>query len=327
MASRKAGPVRRLLLLVLIAVCAAQAQEPLTRVAFGSCNRHDLPQPLWEPIVAWRPQLWIWLGDNVYGDTEDMTVLAEKWRAQKEQPGYARLRTAARVLGTWDDHDYGVNNGDRLYPKRAESQALLLDFLDEPAASPRRMREGVYASETFGPPGRRVMVILLDVRYHREAPGAEATILGEAQWTWLEHALATSDAQVHLIASGTQILPAEHRYEKWADYPRDRARLLDLLRRLRPPGVVFLSGDRHIGEISRRREDGLDLLEITSSGLTHFFKKFPGEPNRLRFGAPLAALHFGTLEIDWSAATLEVALRDAEGKVFESAKLAFGARP
>lgn len=293
-------------------------EAPITRVAFGSCNRHDLPQPLWGPILAWKPQIWIWLGDNIYGDTTDMELLAAKWRAQKEQADYARLRAGARVLGTWDDHDYGVNDGGRDFAAREASQARFLDFLDEPADSPRRRQAGVYAAESFGPPGRRLVVILLDVRFHRDAPGTDGTILGEEQWAWLERTLAASDAQVHLIASGTQILPAEHRFEKWADYPRDRARLLELLRRCRTPGVALLSGDRHIGEISRLREPGLDVVEITSSGLTHFYRNFRGEPNRLRVGGPLAALHYGTVEIDWAAGALVAALRDADGKVAES---------
>lgn len=301
-------------------------EAPITRVAFGSCNRHDLPQPLWGPILAWKPQIWIWLGDNIYGDTTDMELLAAKWRAQKEQPDYARLRAGARVLGTWDDHDYGVNDGGRDFAAREASQARFLDFLDEPANSSRRRQAGVYAVETFGPPGRRVAVILLDVRYHRDAPGTDGTILGEEQWAWLERTLAASDAQVHLIASGTQILPTEHRFEKWADYPRDRARLLELLRRCRTPGVVLLSGDRHVGEISRLREPGLDVVEITSSGLTHFYRNFQGEPNRLRVGGPLAALHYGTVEIDWTAGVLVAALRDADGGVAASESVTLAAR-
>ncbi len=40
--------------------------EPITRLAFGSCNKVERPQPAWKPIRAWHPHLWIWLGDIVY---------------------------------------------------------------------------------------------------------------------------------------------------------------------------------------------------------------------------------------------------------------------
>lgn len=47
-------------------------------------------------------------------------------------------------VGTWDDHDYGVNDGDSSYVDKRESQRLLLDFLDEHRDSPRHHRDGVY---------------------------------------------------------------------------------------------------------------------------------------------------------------------------------------
>ncbi len=303
-------------------IWAEESADPaLTRIAFGSCNRQTLEQPLWEPIIGWRPQLWIWLGDNIYGDSDDPAVLAAKWDQQKTHPGYSRLRDQADVIGTWDDHDYGINNGGKNFAIKADAQRLLLDFLDEPADSPRRKREGVYASTIYGPPGRQVSVILLDVRYFRDAPRTDGDILGEAQWKWLEETLAASQAQVHLIASGTQILPAEHRYEKWTDYPASRDRLLALLARLQTPGVVLLSGDRHFAEISRLDDPRLPgpLFEVTSSGLTHVWKDFPGEPNRLRVGEVFADLHFGTIEVDWSTRQIGLQIRDQSGEVVREA--------
>lgn len=308
------------LLVLPFGVMAGEAAGEITRVAFGSCNKHDLPQPLWRPIIAWKPQVWIWLGDSIYGDTTDMAVLAAKWRAQKAQPDYARLRTSGiKVLGIWDDHDYGANNAGRAYPRKRESQALLLDFLDEPVGSARRAREGIYDVVRLGVPGRDVNIILLDGRTFRDAPGPDGDLLGAEQWRWLEHTLADSPARLTLIASGSQVLPREHAYEKWADYPKSRERLLALLDRARLPAVVFLSGDRHFGEISRLDQGGgISLLEVTSSGMTHVTKRNPSqEPNSLRVGTAQARLNFGTLEIDWQRGLLTAALRGEAGEVLE----------
>ena len=288
----------------------------LQRIAFGSCNRQDLPQPLWAPIAADDPDLWIWLGDNIYGDTDDMSVLAAKYTQQRANAGYRDLLARVPVIGTWDDHDYGRNNAGREYPYRAASQQVFLDFLDVPQASPRRTREGVYASHTYGPAGQRVKVILLDVRYHREYPGATADVLGEAQWAWLEAELRNSDAQVNLVASGIQFVPEEHRFEKWANFPQARARLFSLIRDSGAPGVVLLSGDRHFAEISRI--DGAaayPLYEVTSSGLTHSWTDVV-EANRFRVGELYPHLHYGMMEIEWAPAPrLRLQIRDRDGVV------------
>jgi alkaline phosphatase D len=313
-----AGTFRRLSALTIFfcltaALCVAEA--PLERVAMGSCNRQNEPQPLWEPILDFRPQLWIWLGDNIYGDTSDMDELARKYDQQKANPGYRKLLEAVPVVGLWDDHDYGTNDSGFNFRRKRESQKLFLDFLDEPTDSPRRDHEGIYDSRSFGPEGKKVRVILLDVRFWRPPPRSGGDILGEAQWRWLDKTLRESDAQIHLICSGTQFLPTEHRWEKWNDYPDSRRRLLKLLAEVRPSGTVLLSGDRHFSEIMRAPNPfgGPDLHELTSSGLTHFWENFPNEKNSLRLGEPFVDLSFGTLEIDWDTRSIGLAIRNAAG--------------
>ncbi len=289
----------------------------LSRVAFGSCSFSNRPQPLWDPILATDPQLWVWMGDNIYGDSENVQILRAKYRAASENEGYRRLVARVPVVGTWDDHDYGLGNGGKEYPSRIGSQGALLDFLGEPRGSPRRRQEGVYASYTFGSPPKQVRVILLDVRYHRDPPGPEGDILGDAQWKWLEGELRRSNAQVHLIGSGFQVLPVDHRFEKWADFPLARARLLRLIADSRVPGVILLSGDRHLGEISMLETEPLEypLFEVTSSGMTHFVTRPDGEPNRFRTGPLFTGLNFGVVEIEWENPTplIRLQIRGEDG--------------
>ena len=291
----------------------------ITRIAFGSCSKEDRDQPIWEAIVRSRPDLWIWLGDIVYADTEDMEVMRRKYGMQKQRPGYQLLLRSCPVIGVWDDHDYGRNNAGKDYPKKAESQQILLDFLDEPEDSPRRSRKGVYAAYTWGPPGRQVKAILLDTRYHRDPPGEKGDVLGPGQWSWLEQELRNSDAQVHLIGSSIQVLAEDHRFEKWANFPQSRERLLQLIGRTRARGVVFLSGDRHIAEISMMDHPAIDypLHDLTSSGMTHSYASLRNEPNRHRLGTFFNQLNFGFFEIDWLPHLVAVRLqvRDNQGSV------------
>ncbi len=299
------------------------------RIAFGSCSRNDLPQPLWPAILECRPDLWIWTGDSIYGDSPDSAVLRAKYAAQKKMEGYRRLASAARVIGTWDDHDYGENNAGREFSAKEQSQAAFLDFLDEPPDSPRRKQAGVYAGYDFGSGDRRVKVILLDCRYHRDAPGPEADILGEAQWKWLAEELHGSTARVNLIVSGIQVIPTEHRFEKWAQFPAARQRLFALLQSSEARGVIFLSGDRHQAEISRTTVAGTPLYDVTSSGLTHVSPGNENEPNRFRVAGPVAELNFGLLTLDWETdpATVQIEVRGVGQKVLLAEKVMLDSRP
>jgi alkaline phosphatase D len=314
---------------------AEDAGPALERIAFGSCNREYKPQPLWKPIRECKPDLWVWLGDIVYGSANNLTDLARRYQAEKEQPDYKSLREQCRVLGTWDDNDYGVSEGGKENRNKVESQRLLLDFLDEPLESLRRKQAGVFASYTFGPPGRRVKIILLDGRYHRERPGATADMLGSEQWQWLEQQLTGSDADVHLIGSGIQVIASQHLYEKWADFPRARQRLFDLVARSRARNVIFLSGDRHLGEISRLNDPRISqpLYDITSSGMTHhaqdnFFYSFSHEVNQFRRGQNFVGLNFGLIQFNWDAvpptATLQIRDADNAVRIEEKISLATG---
>src|SRR5262249_8359183 len=173
-------------------------------------------------------------------------------------PGWQKLKQTCPVYATWDDHDYGENDAGAEYPRKVESQKLFLDFFGEPADSPRRKREGVYDARVFGPADQRVQVILLDTRYFRgplkkkakSAPSEgpyvpntdkTSTMLGEAQWKWLEEQLRVP-ARVRLLVSSIQVVAEDHGHEKWANLPHERERLFKLLKDTRAAGVVLLSG-------------------------------------------------------------------------------------
>ncbi|HEV3409320.1 MAG TPA: alkaline phosphatase D family protein, partial [Chthoniobacterales bacterium] len=146
--------MHRALALLIVALAVSRAvpasEAPLKRVAFGSCTREYKPQPLWKAIITAQPDVWIWLGDIVYGEADNLEDLARRYRTLKEHPDYTALRGQAKVLGIWDDHDYGTTDGGSDNPRKRDVQKLLLDFLDEPADSPRRTQQGVYAAYTFG---------------------------------------------------------------------------------------------------------------------------------------------------------------------------------
>lgn len=322
--------VIRVAALLSLGMGPALASGSVTRIAFGSCAHQDRPAPIFEAIVESAPDVFIWMGDNVYADTLDPEKMARDYKRQFSRPAYQKLRAGARILGTWDDHDFGANDAGREFPGKDFAQPLLLDFLEVPTDDPRREREGVYAAETLGEGDQSIKVILLDTRYFRESPGPDADILGEAQWQWLERELVGSTAAIHLLVSSIQVLPTEHRFEKWANFPQARERLLALLSREDVPPVLILSGDRHMAEISREAlapmgESTRQLIEVTSSSLTNPSGGSATEPNRRRLGLPYRPVNFGLLTVDWNGPqpVVVAAIHDVDGKVVRAMTVAF----
>ena len=313
------------LLFVLGQVVSIQAQDKrLDRMAFGSCNRQDAPQPLWKPILADRPDLWIWMGDNIYGDSPVMDTLRAKYERQNAVVEYQLLKASTPIIGVWDDHDYGINDGGKYFAQKKESRDLMFDFLDVPAGSPDRQREGGYSAYTFGEGDQQVKVILLDGRYFRDSLSrvdrvyqinARGQILGDAQWKWLENELRTSTSRINFIVSGIQILPTEHAYEKWANFPQERERLLNLIARSGVQNPILMSGDRHIAEIMKLEDARFPagLYEVTSSGLTHTWNGIAEEKNSLRVSDLIAQLNYGLATFDWEKEAVLVEIKGENG--------------
>ncbi len=289
-----------------------------------------MPQPLWDDILSLSPDLWIWLGDNIYGDTEDMSELKAAYDLQLKNAEYQQLISTTPVMATWDDHDYGKNDAGNEYAMRDESQRLFADFFSLSSTHPVRQHAGVYHAGMFNFDGIKVKVIMMDTRYFRDAierknrryqPNTTGTMLGEMQWKWLEEELASSDADINIIGSSIQVLSAEHPFEKWANFPHEAEKLLDLINKYDKP-VILLSGDRHIAEVSEIELEGYPypLVDITSSGMTHSYEGVGDEPNALRVSPLIGQKNFGTIRLKDEAGvlTLELTLYGDNGTVFFS---------
>jgi len=312
--------------------------KQLTTIAFGSCNNQKKKQPIGAPIAADRPDLWIWTGDIIYADTEDMRRKADEYQIQKVNESYQRFTAQVPVIGIWDDHDYGDNDACKTYPKKEQSKQLLLSFLGVDESRPVFKREGAYQAYTFGPEGKKVKIILLDTRYFRDEldknpekdgkrylPNRTGDILGYDQWKWLERQLTDSSADVHIIISSIQLIPKEHNYEMWGNFPSARRKFLKLIEKTAPANPMLISGDRHIAEISQINFENSDasLYEVTSSGLTHTFNSKKEEPNQYRVGDLIAKLNYGLLHINWSGEkpSLTAEIKGVEGTLLQQCQL------
>jgi alkaline phosphatase D len=297
----------------------------ITTLGFGSCARQERPQPIWDAINAARCDAFVLCGDNIYGDSPDPEVLRGKYELLAAIPGFAKLRKTTPLFATWDDHDYGLNDGGAGFSGAAAAQKEFCDFFQVPATSPLRSTPGVYDCVTFGPDGKRVQLILLDTRSFRSPlkkdpanpkvnipnTDAGATILGAEQWAWLERRLR-EPAEVRAVVSSISFIPTEHGSEKWSNFPQERSRFLELVRSTQAEGVVIISGDRHLAELSLLKPaDGISypLYDMTTSGLnqpaakeSEYGSKNPpkGPPNRYRIHErPYTGSNFGLMRFKW----------------------------
>lgn len=319
--------------------------ETLTRIAYGSCAKSDKKQPIWDAILESKPDLFIFLGDNIYADTRDPKVMAKKYAQLAAQPGFKKLKKSVPICAIWDDHDYGENDAGADYPMKEESKRQFLEFWGESAASPRRARDGIYAAYMFGPAGQRVQLILPDLRWNRtplasidmggkdyeawakerhatgksipgpyaRQPEDDATMIGESQWTWLEEQLA-APADVRIFGSSLQVIADFAGWEGWVNYARDHQRLFQAIREKKAHNLICISGDTHYGEVSKLETNTpYPIWDFTSSGLTEVWPVTP--PNARRVGDVYRAQNFGLLSIDWNARrSITAEVRGVDGK-------------
>lgn len=308
----------------------ADVQGLVQRICFGSCANQNKPQPILRDVVSRQPDLFIYLGDNIYGDTEDMNVLRAKYEKLGTKPEFQALRAAVPTLAIWDDHDYGANDSGKEYRPAAESREIFLDFWREPQDSPRRQHPGIYHSHLFSDGKRTLQVILLDTRSFRDSlahnklrswkndyhpdPNPNKTLLGDEQWKWLAEQLR-QPADVRIVASSIQFSHQHNGWESWTNLPQELVKMTEVIKETQANGVVFISGDVHWGELSKLPVPGLyPLYDVTSSGLTETWPSV--EENQNRVGEIVRENNFGMIEIDWNAKDPEIHMQlfDITGK-------------
>lgn len=294
--------------------------ENTTKIAFGSCGHQGHDLPIFYHVVEHQPDFFVFLGDNIYGDTQDMEVLAAKYQQLGEKDSFQQLKENVTLLATWDDHDYGWNDAGKSYPLKEESKQIFLDFFEEPLDSVRRNRQGIYHAQSYTYQDRVLQIILLDCRtfrdeqllYNSEFSGdrryfyrldyrpnedPNVSILGEEQWQWLEEQLQ-QPADLRIIATSSQFGIEFNGYEAWANYPLEQQKMLSLIQSTQANGVMFISGDIHYSEISKLETDFYPIYDFTSSGLSSTW--LFATPNRNRIEGPIMENHFGLITVDWA---------------------------
>ena len=295
-------------------------------LGLGSCLDQDYPQPIWQSIKKEDLNYFVFLGDNVYGDSPDgkLDKLILAYKKQKELlPTWLKPEM---IFSIWDDHDFGLNDGGGSFVNKSESEKIYLDFWEVSNTDPRRNRDGIYYSKKLELSDKTIKLIFLDTRFFRSDLKKKngvyqannennSTILGEDQWVWLKKQFQPS-IDAYIIFSSIQILATEHRFEKWSNFPTERSKLLEFLKKQEVPKML-VSGDRHRGGIYKYNDS---IIEITASSLNKPGSGF-SEFDSLLIGNTHNEENYGILRIGKN--TIKAELKNIEGVILEKAELIF----
>lgn len=278
------------------------------RFVVASCmyDKYEEQKSVWSAVLEKKPHLILMIGDNVYADkdikgyslmrgkgkqaSEQMVATpAELWRRYAETRETLAIFQSERLIpvhAVWDDHDYGMNNGDRDYPFKHAAKAIFKAFFHGHASSNVHMSGlGVGSHIMLGD----FSFFMLDNRFFR-SPNKARTVKNEAhfgqqQLAWLlNHLHGRKHA---FVVAGNQMFADYHRFESFAtNHPN---RFKDFVAQLKaiPTKLLFLSGDRHLSEIMELPAEqylGYKTYEFTSSPI--HAKLYPSDwdkiPNRLQ---------------------------------------------
>ena len=295
------------------------------KIGLGSCLDQDYPQPIWQSIKKEDLNYFIFLGDNVYGDTRYGSLRKMKRAYDKQKKVLPDFLNDISIFSIWDDHDFGINDGGADYRFKRRAQELYLDFWEITKDDDRSNREGIYFSKNEIFFDKKFKFIFLDTRFFRsklkgkksnyiENIEPDATILGNAQWTWLENELK-SDFDFLFIFSSIQIIAKDHRFEKWSNFPNERAKLFELLEQFNDKTILF-SGDRHRAGIYRKN----GIIEVTSSSMNKPGSSF-SETDSYLIGKTYPQENYGVLEILEN--TIHIKIKDIKGNTLNSIKKSY----
>ncbi|MBL8525003.1 MAG: alkaline phosphatase D family protein [Betaproteobacteria bacterium] len=251
----------------------APAEPADFRVAFGSCCRvqYDNQQRIFAAVQKLEPDLFLWLGDNIYADSDQPHNIADLYRRGRVVDHLVPLLRSTPQLAIWDDHDFGFNDSDGSNPIKPQALEVFKNYWANPSYG-EADNPGIYFKQSYG----GVDFFFLDGRYHRDdsdaKDGPAKTMLGARQKAWLKAALLSSTAPFKILVSGTGWSSAEKEKggDSWAVFMHERNEIFDFIRDKAVSGVVCISGDSHMGELNcipRSQSGGYDIYDFCSSPL------------------------------------------------------------
>lgn len=305
-------------------------KKSAVRFGLASCQDDAYPQEqalIWKQIWRQSPDLFFFIGDNVYADrfigpyvgpAPDQTI----WRRYVNQwlsIDVYRMKSLIPVLATWDDHDYGKNDGDASFLHKKESTKIFRDFF------PQSKIPGVYETgpgvsahlKAFG----RDFFLMDNRSFRSKQPESH---WGAKQETWLLQNLSASN-RPSFIFDGTQFfggyVPQKESFQ--SDHPNQFQAFLTSLKKIESP-VVFISGDAHLTELMEIPSSilGYSTYELTTSGIhAKIFERWGKHPNPFQIAGNDKKFNYALVDLTNDLNTFEVAVYSLNEEKLYSRKL------
>jgi hypothetical protein len=258
---------------------ALDLSKSSVRIGFLSCildlfHRDDI----WNQLATQKPEVLMFLGDNVYADRTswlnknpaDEKQLWERYVLTRNRVAFYFQRKLIPVIATWDDHDFGMDNGDHTYPCKNESHQVFETFFPQSARPSLIVGPGIARKFTaFG-----ADFFFMDGRTFR---GENNRMFGEEQERWFFDNIGPNPT---MILNGSQFFGAYTGAESFeGSFAADFAPFLRKLKETQ--GLFsFVSGDVHFSEVMDIESEvlGYPTVEIVSSAMHSY--TFPGHEYR-----------------------------------------------
>lgn len=273
--------------------CLRDKSSPSKRSGYDHASGYHI----YRAIAKRKPDYMAWLGDNIYlrnGEWNSFEGVCYRYTHTRKLPQIQELLRHTHHFSTWDDHDYGSNNGnERTKSKDFASEGFEL-FWANPKTHPEG-KKGIYYQYSIGDAD----FFMTDDRYFRSpdtlADSKDKHFLGAEQLEWLLDGLENSKAAFKLVAIGTQYLnpnPHPRKEGYWIDYPSEAQYFLHEIKRRNIEGVFFLTGDVHHSVMSKLPSpDFYPLYDLTVSAFTSIQNPFFGVKNPLKVRGTFAWEH------------------------------------
>jgi alkaline phosphatase D len=292
---------------------AADALAPL-RIGASSCADQEYPlTPFSRVADELECDVFLMLGDNLYADgAKTLDEYRQKWREALARRPTQRLRASTGLISTWDDHEIVNNATGELDPAQIQA-ARTATFEYQPwresGASPGRLWRSIRW-------GRTVEFFVLDCRSER-APST-GQYMSREQLDWLKAGLAASPARFKLVLNSVPISNYPGAFfaltldDRWQGYPAERTELLEFIEGRNIPGVLWLTGDFHMGVAGRvsATGPGSTMREIAAGPAGQFANPSPSYPAPPQFDFATAEHNVAVLDLDPAAGTVRVRFLD-----------------
>ncbi|MCH2534643.1 MAG: alkaline phosphatase family protein [Bdellovibrionales bacterium] len=309
---------------------ALSDKDPL-KISLVSCmnDQYEKEQePMWKTLIDTNPDMVFMIGDNVYADAKLGVLFKGGVTPQDIWKRYEQTRNSLYIYrqkkliptyATWDDHDYGTNNGGKDFKYKKQAKEIFETFFPQTEQSNFKKGPGVSSLLSFN----NYSFYFLDNRSFRDKKNPSGQHFGKEQSQWIQESVKKLNSKYVFFISGDQFFGAYHRFESFeGHHSKTFKEFLNKLKSIQNKKIIFVSGDRHLSEVMEIESTllGYKTYEITSSGIhsSVYPGSFEKDPNPRQIAGKDGVHNFINLNLErhQESLNLKVESLGKDGKLY-----------